>query len=76
MSKNGSHHVVPNKNGGWNVKRSGSSKASIHAETKQEAIDKGRRISNNQKTELFIHNRDGRIAQKDSHGNDPFPPEG
>jgi hypothetical protein len=66
-----SHHVVPNPNGGWDVKHSGSDRASVHTDTKQDAVDKGREISRNQGTELFIHGEDGKIQQKDSHGNDP-----
>lgn len=69
-----SHHVVPSPNGGWNVKRGGASRPSGHFDTKQEAIDRGRDISRNQGTELRIHNRDGKIARSDSHGNDPCPP--
>lgn len=68
------HHIVPNKNGGWDVKRNGADRASIHTDTKQEAIDKGRVISRNQATELVIHNKDGKISNSDSHGNDPCPP--
>ena len=68
------HHVVSNPDGGWDVKRGGGEKASRHFEPKQEAIDGGREISRNQGTELIIHNRDGRISQSDSHGNDPCPP--
>lgn len=76
MSKN-EHHVVPNKReGGWDVKRANSERASIHTVTKQQAIDRGREISQNQHTELVIHNLDGRISEKDSHGNDPYPPKG
>jgi len=71
-----SHHVVPNSRGGWDVKKSGASRVSVHTDTKQQAIEQGREISQNQGTELFIHNKDGRIASRDSHGNDPFPPEG
>jgi len=73
---NNSHHVVPAKNDGWNVKKSGSTKASIHTKTKAEAISKGRIISQNQGTEFVIHNKDGKISSKDSHGNDSFPPRG
>lgn len=62
------HHVVPNPNGGWDVKRGGGKKASVHAETKKEAVDKGRQISRNQKTEFLIHGKDGKIQQSDSHG--------
>lgn len=71
-----SHHVVPNPNGGWDVKRGGAQRASSHHETKQDAISRGREISRNQASELRIHNKDGRIAQSDSHGNDLFPPKG
>lgn len=70
------HHVTPSPNGGWNIKRNGAERASKHCETKQEAIKEARKISRNQKTELIIHNLDGKINQKDSHGNDPFPPKG
>jgi len=71
---NKSHHVVPNPNGGWDVKRGGAERASGHFENKVDAIDAGRKISRNQKTEFVIHNKDGRISQSDSHGNDPCPP--
>ena len=70
------HHVVPNSSGGWDVVKAGAQRASVHAETKREAIDQGRIISQNQKTEFVIHNRDGKISGSDNHGNDPFPPRG
>jgi len=71
-----SHHVVPNPDGGWDVKRGGANRASSHHGTKQQAIDYGREISRNQNTELRIHNKDGRISRSDSHGGDPYPPKG
>lgn len=70
------HHVVPNPEGGWDVRRGGASRASVHRDTKQEAVDCARTISRNQQTELRIHNKDGRISRSDSHGNDPNPPHG
>ena len=70
------HHIVPNPDGGWDVKRGDASRASSHHNTKRDAITRGREISRNQRTELRIHNRDGRIADSDSHGGDPFPPRG
>jgi hypothetical protein len=75
MSRN-EHHVVPNPNGGWDVKRNGAERASVHTNTKQEAMDRGRVISRNQDTEFIVHNKDGRISGSDSHGNDPYPPRG
>lgn len=69
--KGGTTHVVPAKDGGWNVKRGGASRASGHFDTKQQAVDRAREISRNAESELKIHNKDGQIAQSDSHGNDP-----
>ena len=73
---NGSHHVVPSEDGGWLVKRSGSKRAFRRFATKTEAVKAAREISVNQNTELFIHNKDGKIELKDSHGSDSFPPKG
>jgi hypothetical protein len=69
-----SHHIVPDPDGGWNVRKGGSAKASKHFEKKDAAITWGRQVSRNQQSELVIHRRDGTIQQKDSHGNDPMPP--
>jgi len=70
------HHVVPNPNGGWNVKCGGAERASSHHDTKSDAVVRAREVSRHQGTELRIHNKDGRIASSDSHGNDPHPPKG
>lgn len=76
MAKQDTHHVVPNPDGGWDVKRGGGEKASHHTDTKAEAEGIARGISINQGTELVIHDKDGKIQRKDSHGNDPNPPKG
>ena len=74
MSKKG-QHVVPGISG-WSVKKAGSSRAtSVHA-TQAEAIAAATQIARNQKTELYIHGRDGRIRERNSYGNDPHPPKG
>lgn len=69
-------HVVPDGDGVWNVKGAGNSRATAHFENKAEAEAKARTISKNQHSELVIHNRDGKISRKDSHGHDPHPPKG
>jgi hypothetical protein len=76
MTKSKTHHVVPNPEGGWDVKRGGAERASGHFDKKQDAVDAAREISRNQGTELKIHNKDGKISNSDSHGNDPNPPKG
>jgi hypothetical protein len=68
------HHVVPNSDGGWDVKKGGGDRSSGHFDRKQDAVDRAREISRNQSTELVIHNKDGKISQSDSHGGDPCPP--
>jgi hypothetical protein len=47
----------------------------VHA-TQAEAIAAATQIAKNQKTELYIHGRDGRIREKNSFGADSFPPKG
>jgi len=76
MAKLKSHHIVHNPKGGWDVKKGSSEKASKHFDKKEDAVNAGREISQNQKTELFIHGKDGKIQRRDSHGHDPHPPEG
>lgn len=58
------HHVVHDHDGGWNVRKGGSSRISGHFDRKMDAIDAGLQFSRNQHTELYIHNRNGRISDK------------
>jgi len=67
-------HVVKNPDGGWAVKKGGSSKATKIHKTQKEAIKQGREIAKNQNAEFYVHGRDGKIREKDSYGNDPNPP--
>ncbi len=66
-------HVLPDKDG-WRVERESAKRASKVCETKAEAIEAGKNIAKNQKAELVIHNKDGKISQANSYGNDPNPP--
>jgi hypothetical protein len=68
-------HVVPHPEG-WAVRGEGAERATAVFDTQRQAIERGREISQNQGSELLIHGRDGRIRERDSHGNDPFPPKG
>ena len=74
MSNDNSRHVVPNPNGGWDVKAPGADRASAHADTQADAINRGREIIGNAGGgELNIHGKDGAIRAKDTipKGNDP-----
>lgn len=74
MGKN--QHVTPHYNGGWQVKGDNNLRATAHTKTQSEAISIAKEIARNQKSELVIHGTDGRIREKDSYGNDKFPPRG
>jgi hypothetical protein len=68
-----SNHVVPSTSG-WSVKKSGADRASKIFDTKDKAVEYGRELSKNEKTELFIHKSNGMIQDRNSYGNDPNPP--
>lgn len=70
-------HVVPNADGGWEVRAPGADRASAHTRTQDEAVDRAREILHNAGGgELVIHGRDGQIRDSDTvpPGHDPFPP--
>jgi hypothetical protein len=44
--------------------------------TKDSAERAGRDTAKREGVEHLIHNKDGRIGERNSYGNDPFPPPG
>lgn len=68
-------HVTPHKDG-WQVKGAGNEKATSVHRTQKEAIDAATDIARNQGVEVVIHRPNGQIRDKNSYGNDPFPPKG
>lgn len=82
MAKNqtpNSRHVVPNPNGGWDVKKPGAGRSSAHADTQREATNRATEIVRNSGGgEVRIHGRDGQIRDSNTvaPGYDPYPPKG
>lgn len=77
MSNQNRRHVVPNPDGGWDVKAPGAKRASAHTDTQKQAISRAKQIVDNAGGgEVRIHGRDGKIRNSDTvaPGNDPFPP--
>jgi len=68
-------HVV-HKKGDWAVLREGAKRDSSYHDTQADAITVARQTAKREGIELFIHGRNGQIRERDSHGNDPFPPKG
>ncbi|MGX2042272.1 DUF2188 domain-containing protein (plasmid) [Methylocaldum sp. MU1018] len=68
-------HVVPHGDE-WAVRGENNSRVTSVHPTQAEAIERAREIARNQESELLIHGRNGQIRQRDSYGNDEYPPEG
>jgi Uncharacterized protein conserved in bacteria (DUF2188) len=67
-----SQHVVM-RTDGWAVVGEGNSRdTSVHP-TQGQAIQRAREIALNQRSELVIHGRDGKIRDKNSYGNNSSP---
>ena len=69
-------HVTPHPDGGWQVKAAGAQRATVRTNTQQEAINIAKEFAINQGSELFIHNRQGQIRERNTYGPDPYPPAG
>jgi hypothetical protein len=75
MSQRKNQHVVRSGDQ-WAVRGEGNSRVTSKHETQSEAIEAGRRIAQNQKSELLIHGKNGQIRERSSYGSDPHPPKG
>ena len=74
MGKN--QYVTPHPKGGWQVKGENNSRATARTTTQQVSIKIARDSARNQKSELIVCRKDGRIREKNSYGKDPYPPKG
>lgn len=57
------------KDGVWNI--SGPGYEWSYHYTKVKAVEEGRWVAKRSSTELVVYNKDGRIAWRNSYGNDP-----
>jgi hypothetical protein len=70
-------HVVPNPDGGWDVKKPGGDRASSHHSTQREAERRAKEILGNVGGgEAVIHDREGKIRDSGTvpPARDPMPP--
>lgn len=63
--------VSPNSDWWWRVHKPGAERDSVHSSTKEEALQRGREISQNQNLELIRQRQDWTIQGRNSYGNDP-----
>lgn len=67
-------HTVQLPQGGWANKQEGNPNPLATHKTQADAIKQGALLAKLKGVEHVIHGRDGKIRDKDSYGNDPFPP--
>lgn len=63
-------HITPREDG-WAVTKEGNKKATSVHPTQKQAEDKGRNIARKEGAEFYLHNKQGKIRERDSYGNDP-----
>lgn len=66
-------HTVPHDDG-WANRREGADRVSKVFPTKDAAERAGRDTARREGVEHLIHKKDGKIGERNSYGNDPFPP--
>jgi hypothetical protein len=74
-SNSGNQHITPRGNQ-WAVQGAGNNRATAIVNTQREAINIAKPIAINQGGDVVIHGRNSRIRERNSYGNDPFPPKG
>lgn len=74
MTKRNIHTVHNSDRGMWETKKEGQLKPLSSSHTKATAEEKSVREAKKAGVEHVIHNKDGKISDKDSYGKDSFPP--
>jgi uncharacterized protein YdaT len=71
------HQHVVKRPDGWAVKGEGNSRYTARGiGTQEEARQRAERVARNKGSDVIIHRPNGQIRDRDSYGNDPFPPKG
>ena len=76
MKKTKEYHVTKRPDGNWQYKEIHNTRATGITTTQSQAVEAARAVAIKQRAEVVIHGRNGQIREKNSYGNDPFPPKG
>lgn len=68
-------HAVPSA-GKWVVKREGAASAVSSHKTQSAAWKAARTVAKKDKSEAYLHGRDGRIRERNTYGSDPASSKG
>jgi len=69
-------HVVYRGHNKWAVRKENSDRDTVVVDNQQEAFDIARESAINQGGEVLIHGRDGKIRERNTYKDDPYPPAG
>ena len=71
------HQHVIKQEDSWAVRGEGNSRYTARAmKTQEEARQRAEQIARNKGSDVIIHRPNSQIRDRDSYGNDPFPPKG
>ncbi len=73
MANSNNIHVVPYDDDQWAARREGADRVSKICNTQYEAVEWSKQHSPD---EVFIHNQQGQIRERNTYGKDPYPPKG
>lgn len=74
MTKRNIHTTYNKDRGMWDTKLEKQTKPLASSHTKEVAMEKSIREAKSRHVEHVIHNKDGKISDKDSYGKDGNPP--
>jgi len=73
---NTKNYLVTKRDDGWQVKKEDGKRASSIHDTQANAWKEAKRLAQQSKVEAILKGEDGKIRERNSYGNDPFPPKG
>lgn len=76
MTDNNNFWTQKRSDGKWESKREGANRASKVTNTQAEAWQYSKDHARSEAGEAFLKGRDNKIRERNTYGNDPFPPKG
>ena len=71
------HQHVVKRPDGWAVRGEGNTRDTARGiPTQEQARQRAEQVARNKGSDVIIHRPNGQIRDRDSYGNDPFPPRG
>ena len=76
MTKSRDYWTQQRPDGSWETKREGADRAAAVTATQAEAWARNKELAKHSGGEAFLKGRDGLIRERNSYGDDPYPPKG